>query len=310
MIWLELATELDEFLEGAGAGTRFGEQLATVGTLIALPATVVALGALVFILAVHDGGIAELRAIWRLEAICGVLLMVGGLVGVYGAALILGSDWTGELLGGTARAPSLRTAGGISMAVGFAAGSHSERTGLHGALWIGVVGLAICATAVVSTGHTVTQGNLLLHVAMNVIHLTAAAIWVGGLVSLILMARIRSRQPNAGSMAPQVVRFSGVATLAIVAVAAAGIGMSLTIVDGLGDYLGTAWGRILLVKVALVGGAVGIGAYNHFVVVPALETDPAHPIYLPRSRSTITAEVVILLAVAVITGFLTDTPIN
>lgn len=310
MTLFQLASELDEFLEGAGAGTRLGEQLATVGTLVALPATIVALGALVFLVSVHDGGRAEIETLWRLESICGGLLIAGGLIGIYGATLVLGSEWSGELLSGTARGSTLRTVGGIAIVAGFGAGTVSDRTRLGGAAWIGVIGIALGSAAATSTGHTVTEGNLLLHLTMNVIHLTAGAIWIGGLVSLVLIGRMRSRNPEAPSMAPQVVRFSGVATLAIVAVAAAGIGMAITIVDGPGDFLGTAWGRLLLIKVALVAAAVGIGAYNHFVVVPALETDAADPGYLTRARSTIAAEVVILLAVSVLTVFLTDTPIN
>ena len=305
MSWLQLAAELDEFLEGAGAGSRLGEQLATAGTLIALPATIVALGAFLFMVFIHDGNNAEVKAIWRLETVCGALLIVGGLVGMYGAILVLGSGWSSELLGGTARGATLRVVGGTGIVLGFAGRKVPDRTQLRGRVLVGVLGIVLGAAAGASTGHTITEGNLLLHVAMNVTHLTAGAIWVGGLLSLALIMRMRSRDPDANPMAPQVVHFSGVATLAIMAVAAAGFGMSLTIVDGPWDYLRTSWGRLLVVKVALVGVAVGIGAYNHFVVVPALETDAADPVYLPRARSTITAEVVILIAVAALTVFLT-----
>jgi len=111
-------------------------------------------------------------------------------------------------------------------------------------------------------------------------------------------------------MAPTIVRFSSVATLAIVSVAAAGFGMSFLIIDSIADYVTTDWGRLLLLKIALVAIVVGLGSYNHFVVVPALEVDPTDTPMLSQAKKTISAEAGILLVVTLLTVFLTEASIN
>ena len=304
------ADPLDDFLAGAGAGTELGERLETIGLLLSLPGILLAVGLIVFIRFVHTRGSPEERwSIMRALATCALLVLIGGLVEVAGAVAIGGGPWIEDLTSGTSSS-LIRLAAGAMLTLAFLRPPAREPRAFTWRHVIGVTGALAGALSFATDGHTVSQGNLLLHASLDVVHVLAAGIWVGGIAGLLLMAIRRRRRLENDSMAPSIVRFSSVATLAIVTVAAAGLGMSFLIVDSIGDYVATSWGRLLLLKVALVAIAVGIGAYNHFVVVPALEVDPRDASMLSRARRTISAEATILLVVTLVTVFLTGASIN
>ena len=303
---------LEDFLEGAGAGSAAGERLETIGLAIALPSIVVAVGLIAFILFVHKQGSPGDRLLLRHAlAVCGLLALVGGLVEIIGTVTVSGGTWLSDL-STTTRAPLARLSAGVLMTVGFLAISprDAERWRVTGRTTFGVIGATFGALSFASDGHTVTEGNQVIHAALDVVHVLTAGVWMGGVVGLFLMLWRRRRRRETNSLAPTVVRFSTVATLAIVSVAAAGVGMSFLIVDSIGDYFTTEWGRWLLVKVGLVVGAAAIGAHNHYVVTPALETDPSDAKMLSRVRTTISAEMVLLLVVTVVTVFLAEASVD
>lgn len=304
------ADPLDDFLAEAGSGTELGERLETIGLLLSMPGILVALGLIVFIRFVHREGSPEERwSVMRVLAICALLVLIGGLAGVAGAIAIGGGSWMEDLTTSTSSA-LIRLAAGALMTLGFAGPTAEQPWRTTPRYVIGVIGAAAGALSFATDGHTVSQGNVALNASLDVIHVLAAGIWVGGIAGLLLLAVRRRRQLEQGSMAPTIVRFSSVATLAIVSVAAAGIGMSFLIIDSIADYVTTDWGRLLLLKVALVAIAVGLGGYNHFVVVPALEVDPTDTPMLSKARRTISAEAVILVVVTLVTVFLTGASIN
>jgi copper transport protein len=304
------AEQLDEFLEGAGGGTRLGELLGTIGLGLALPAIVVSVGLLVFLFTVHRGNKRETSALVAAMGGLGLLTLAGGLVGFLGVSKVVGSGVLATLVEGTARGALARVVAGSFVAVAFI-GAHpvgrswaSRRRRVVGSIGIGVGALSLSVD-----GHTISEGPLLLHVTADVIHVLAAGVWVGGVVALVCLAWARRR--GAGDpVAPLVVRFSSVATLALVAVAMAGLAMSFLIIDGLDDYWSTPWGRLLLVKVGLVAIAASVGAYNHFVVAPKLAGDPQDGFYGQRLRLTLAAEGLVLLVVTAVTVFLTEASNN
>jgi copper transport protein len=99
-------------------------------------------------------------------------------------------------------------------------------------------------------------------------------------------------------------RFSPIATVALAAVAAAGMLMAVFVLDSFGELTGTSWGQILLLKTAAVGLAAMGGAYNHFRLIPSLEAAPGDEEVLAEVRSTITAEAIMLAFVVVVTAWL------
>ncbi|MEL7209009.1 MAG: CopD family protein, partial [Actinomycetota bacterium] len=144
-------------------------------------------------------------------------------------------------------------------------------------------------------GHTVTSGRRLVTALVDVVHVAAGAVWVGGLVGLLVIVSGRARRHTPTGALRLGMRFSTVAALALALAGVAGVALATTVLDGVGQLVTTGWGRVLTVKIVLVAVAGAIGAYNHFQVlrsVPPSEFD--HPVVAGRLRRTVTIEVVVL----------------
>lgn len=122
------------------------------------------------------------------------------------------------------------------------------------------VGLGLLLTPGLA-GHASTTGNGVVGEALDVVHLGAAATWLGGLVLLGLLLLPRRRPapaaPGVGLLAR---RFSPVAVGAVALVVATGSAQSVRNVGSRYALFHTPYGRILLVKVALVAVLVALGA--------------------------------------------------
>lgn len=115
-------------------------------------------------------------------------------------------------------------------------------------------------------GHPGMRSPAALSVATDVVHLAAAASWVGGVGVLALAgSRWRSRRRDA------VAAFSRWAGALLAITLATGVAQALRMTDllrratdalpgGAGDVLASTYGRTLGVKVALVAGVVALGA--------------------------------------------------
>jgi putative copper export protein/methionine-rich copper-binding protein CopC len=192
-------------------------------------------------------------------------------------------------------------------------------------------------------GHTVSEGPRVVHAAVNSVHVGAAAVWTGGVFAFGVVAvrsRLRSVTPRAvgaaviepagvdersASLAPETaeatarvlepraidtlavgLRFSSIATVALVAVAAAGIVMTLFILPSFESLWNSSWGRTLLVKVGATTLAALMGGFNHFVLLPRLRTDPEDETVRETIRTVVLCEAVMLAIVVVVTAYLVN----
>ncbi len=168
----------------------------------------------------------------------------------------------------------------------------------------GLVGVGLVAVSFMFDGHIASEGPRWLHAAANLAHVTAAAIWAGGVVMLALTIH-RRRRDNRSTQALQLaMRFSVIATTALVTAGVAGTALSIIVIDAASDLWSTPWGRLLIAKVAVVAVAAAGGAYNHRVIVPALNQNPDDHTTIDRFRTVVTLEAAALFAVAIITAFL------
>ncbi len=62
-------------------------------------------------------------------------------------------------------------------------------------------------------GHTVSQGPWIVHAAVNLVHVTAVSVWVGGVFAMALRASMRRRRRADIGLAEMVVRFSTIAAV-------------------------------------------------------------------------------------------------
>lgn len=168
-------------------------------------------------------------------------------------------------------------------------------------------GIALIVASFLFDGHTVSEGPRWLHAMANLVHVVTAATWAGGVVMLALVIARRNRNNVATRSLQLAVRFSVVATVALVAAGIAGVVLSVVILDSPNQLWSTPWGQLLLVKVALVAIAAAGGAYNHKIVVPALDLSPSDVAVAHRFRRIVTLEAVALVAVTITTALLIGT---
>jgi copper transport protein len=130
------------------------------------------------------------------------------------------------------------------------------------------------------------------------VHLTAASIWIGGLVQLV--AVVWPAAPELRRVA--FLRFSRLATVCVAAIVAAGVYLSVLRLPHLHDLWTAGYGHVLLVKLGLVCVALAWGGVHKLVAVPALERGDHRLLgRLPRSLLGESAVgMAVLLAAAVL----------
>jgi len=164
-------------------------------------------------------------------------------------------------------------------------------------------------------GHAATQSPEALLIALNVVHVAAMSVWAGGLALLLLAvpAATRRLQPDGRSrlLASVLVRFSPLALAAVAAILVTGLGQSYVYVRTPAHLLDTAFGRAVLIKLALLLGLIGLGAYQRRRSLPALRRiaaaggAPGRAGVLLRRvlRGELTAIVVVLGVTAALTAY-------
>lgn len=305
------ATPLDEFL--GGTDTHQAERIRDIGAGIGTAGLLLALGVIAYLAIVHRGPGREIRALVLLAGLGGVALLAGATAELAGIQAVFETGWRDVLSVDVSSAAMMRLLAGVLVVFGFTDGLAEpddvpQRWTAGADSAFGLVGLAIGVLSFSFDGHTVTQGPRGVHLAANVVHVTAASVWFGGIVALVVVAVIRHRTGT--SIADLVVRFSSVATGALACVAVAGGAMTLMIIDDVDDLTDTVWGRRLTVKLIGVSVATLLGAYHHFVTVPRLAApDGGSLIELARARTTLVLEALALAFVVVATAMLVNGPI-
>jgi copper transport protein len=127
------------------------------------------------------------------------------------------------------------------------------------------------------TGHTRTTEPNWLVLGADAIHVSAAALWAGGLACLFLYLRgTKGNDDLIVERASVVARFSSAATWSVIALIGAGLTLSFLEVRTFSALTSTSYGWTLVSKTALAGLVLAAGAYNKRVLVPAI-TRPGPP---------------------------------
>ena len=128
------------------------------------------------------------------------------------------------------------------------------------------LGIALLLTQGLA-GHASTGSQPVLGLALDVVHLGAAAVWLGGLALLVTLL-IGRRKSGDQPVDPVRVtlKVSTYAFLAVVVVVATGTIQAIRQVGSLYALLHTDYGQTLLVKIALVVLLIGVGAASRRIV--------------------------------------------
>ena len=167
-----------------------------------------------------------------------------------------------------------------------------------------VLGAIAVVAAHLFDGHTATKGDRLWTGLADIVHVTGGAIWAGGVLMLTAVLWRRHRHGRQLRALQLAIRFSVVATLALVAVGVAGAALTVIVLDSPSELWATEWGRTLIAKTLFVAAAAAAGGYNHHVLIPQLQATPDDPVLAHRFRTIVTGEALALLAVVVATALL------
>ena len=157
-------------------------------------------------------------------------------------------------------------------------------------------------------GHTTELTPVWISSSADVVHATAAALWFGGIVGLLVVL-IGRRSEFVSSTATVVGRFSTMAAWSVLALALAGLALTVTGTDASVEALfSTTWGRLVCVKVAVTALIIGLAAYNRRRLVPEViaSTDERATAWR-RLRRTVAVELVLVLVVFGLTSRLVYT---
>lgn len=315
----------------SAAGTpAAGEWLGRIARGASMLASLLGIGALMFAYLIFEGSPREARDLGFWVRRAGLVLVVAAPLEVLGQSMLLNGPGFDSLTpialaeaasGGLGIAVLLRLAGGSVMlasrklstvlraATGPAQGGSGTTTMVRQgyrvmASPIAVTGALAVGLSFVFDGHSATEGPRLLVQASSLAHVLAAATWVGGVVFLAATLAGRHRRNEPLDAARLVIPFSTVASVAVVYVGLAGSVLALAIVDAPSDFFVTGWGRVLLAKLGLVGIAGAMGAFNHFVAVPALKRGRGDPALDDRLGVMMRIEAAVLVGVAVLSAVL------
>jgi copper transport protein len=166
-----------------------------------------------------------------------------------------------------------------------------------------------CLSIPVFSGHTRSQQPAWLIFAADLTHLAVAAIWVGGLLGLLMLLMLLGRLPTnpagARKLAAVVVRFSGFALVSVLLLTVSGAVMAFLILDEPAQLLSGSYGRMLLVKVGLVVAAVTVALWNRMCLISHLAASCGAE--WSTLRRTLAYEFLLLVVVALVTAVLTGT---
>lgn len=178
-------------------------------------------------------------------------------------------------------------------------------------------------------GHTRTVDPQWLIIVGDALHLVAGAVWFGGLVVLLRELRGRQLADDPVGGATMLAGWSRLAMWSVAGVVVGGVAMSYTTVRDPLALVTTDYGQLLQAKLVLALIVIGMGAWNHFKLVPVVEqaapvpaggatatetpTEPAGDdedlrvrtgLAWLRLRRAVRAEVGILVAILLVTGVL------
>jgi copper transport protein len=165
-------------------------------------------------------------------------------------------------------------------------------------LWLAFAVSLVFASGLSLSGHSAADaGSSWKSELADWVHLTAACLWLGGLIQLAVVMWPRAPELRREAFA----RFARTAPVLIALIVAAGIYLSVLRLPRLSDLWTESYGHVLLVKLALVSLALVWGGLHHTVAGPLVER--GHPAVAKLSRSLLgeaSVGMAVLLAAAVL----------
>jgi copper transport protein len=126
-------------------------------------------------------------------------------------------------------------------------------------------------------GHAGQRSPRGLALPLDAVHIAAGAIWLGGLIGIVVFWLNVGREGRVAALAVVVPRFSTTAFFSVLALIGTGIGQSLLELPTLGSLWQTNYGKALVVKIVLLFAALALAAVNLARTKPRLEAAGVRP---------------------------------
>lgn len=162
-----------------------------------------------------------------------------------------------------------------------------------------LVGAVMVAGSFALTGHATREPQWLL-AGLITVHLLAISFWFGALYPLHQLVRAGNATAHAADLSH---RFGVQAMVVVPALVLVGGWFAWTIMGGPQALVTTAYGQMLLIKLAIVASVLGVGALNKMRLVPALAQE--RPGAGVRLRQSLRWETVVFLLIFAATAILT-----
>jgi putative copper resistance protein D len=253
---LETAVLAVRFLQYAGAAILFGTPL-------------------FFVYALRPGQSAP-RGSWAMVGFAAALLTVASALAIAAQASVFAGSIAGglstEALGAVIEYMAFGTAALVricaaALALALLLASPRGRPG-----WLAVMAAGGLAAATLGwMGHAAASGGpfAAVHLAADLLHVLAACAWLGALAAFVLLAREGGRREELHS-ALRTFSALGPALIALLVLSGLVNAWILIGPDHIGDVFRTAYGRVLLAKLALFVGMLLLAAANRYRHTPSI----------------------------------------
>jgi copper transport protein len=177
-----------------------------------------------------------------------------------------------------------------------------ELLALPSALAAGVATLLLPALA----GHAGQKSPRGLSLPLDMAHLGAVAVWLGGLIGLVVLWLSVGRAGRSAVLAYVVPRFSAVAFCSVLLLIGTGTGQALLELPTLASLWQTSYGQALIWKIALLAAALVLAGVNLARTKPRLQAgDASAPVLL---RRLVQGEIVFVVAALFAAAVLSSLP--
>jgi copper transport protein len=154
--------------------------------------------------------------------------------------------------------------------------------------------------------HANAAQDLVASVGADWLHLTATALWVGGLVQFVnVIGPVRKNfAPAAPVLSRLVAHFTNFARVSVAALIVTGLYSAWLQVGSVEGLLTTPYGQVLLVKILLIIPLIGIAAINLFYTYKGLNA--GQEIWGKRLRGLVGVEIVLMVGILAAVGMMTS----
>jgi copper transport protein len=309
------AGALDRSAQPSSSGDRLWEIIGGISRFIMYLAALVAAGVAFFLAFIHDHAedrwrivpFVRIGSILALLSAIGIVMSQAALLTGKGAGAVTNSNVLRDVLNqnlGWSLALLMIGLAAIHLSTDIPKKVVSKSLALSG-------GLAVTVSFAV-WGHATELSPTAISLAADAIHATAAGLWLGGLVGLVMVLSLRTPE-TVRATAGIIGRFSRMAFWSVIALTLAGLTLTITGSDAsLNSILTTTWGQLVLAKIGLTLIVVLIAAWNRRTLVPSL-TSPTEntgelAVRWATLRRTIRAEALLLVAVVALTAIVVNVP--